>query len=174
MPKKLHITNNSDGPLVDDDLYDRLSKHNWFKDRRHYYTKISIPITDDPFHKSVTVKVRLDRYILRLTPYNNAVINQGNDNDYTRRSLDVVRKSGLIDKKWTTIYRGVFRLKKKVVAEYRSKKGELLWSKSFPVKNNATREDYYRAERQAAEAYDAFARYVEGELAKTNFLPKGV
>jgi hypothetical protein len=176
MAKEITLTNSTKKAIIDDSDFDYINAQNWFLDNGHPYTKIMIPIEDNPFHKSYALKIRMDHYLLGLTTYNFVDIRHPLrdrlDNRVSKMWLEHTPKARKT--RGMTKYLGVKSTKGYIVAEYRFKDGTIYKSQDYHISSTVDEITRKEIERRAAEQYDEWAREIEGYEAKTNFLPKSL
>ena len=177
MPKQIKLRNSAEVAIVDDNDFNRVKNRNWYLDNKHVYTKVMIPI-NDPLtrHKSYPLKIRMDRYIYRLTTHNFVKIRHANNDGLNNCRLMMFKQPNTkaMKTKGMTRYRGVTNKTGYIVVQYKDKKGNVLYQQQYQHPRNSNQQITLDLEMKAAEQYDDWARSAEGWRAKTNFLPASI
>lgn len=178
MPKEITVSKTTKKAIVDDHDFDMVNKRKWYYDQKNIYAKVMVPIPEGEnlHHKSYELKIRLDRYIYRLTTHNNVRIKHmlGDVFNNTRHNmqLDINKKDwGSLH---ATKYLGVTKTKEFLIVRYFDKKGNLQREKRFTIPKKISYLELNTLERRAALLYDQWALVEEGYKAKTNFLPDSI
>lgn len=170
--KTIKIPNGKKDALVDDDVYYRLSMHNWFFDRTQLYTKLSFSTEKKVGPKTFTLKVRMDHYVFNYTPYINATIKHRDGDPYNcqRSNLIVQIKDPGTSQYRRTIYLGV--IETPTVMKTRAKEKDRFVRMSVE-KYEGTQSHIVGGGNNPtdlAEFYDDQTRVKHGKMAHTNFL----
>jgi hypothetical protein len=177
MTREIILSNSTKTALVEEGDFDLVNARNWFLDGKHPCTNVMVPL-DDPRsrHKSYPLKIRMDRYIYRLTTHNFIQILhlEGNPLNNCRSDMRKQPNSHATKTRGMTKYLGVKSVNGYIVAEYRNKAGILVRDEPYKISRTADLATRLNTETIAAHQYDKWAIEEEGPKAKTNFLPGSI